>query len=88
VQAVLKAFCAEIGAGWRFVNRAYLYDLNKVMWHWIITIDGPLAMELAGEPEDDGLDDLPFTDPEEDPDDYADEDDPEWPEIDQEDGDD
>lgn len=84
VQAVLKAFCTEICAGWRFVNRAYLYDLGKVMWHWIITIDGPLAMELAGDPEDDGPDDLPFTDPEEDPD----EDDPEWPEIDQDGGDD
>ena len=43
VQAVLKAFCAEIHAGWRFVNRAYLYDLDKVMWRWTVTIDGPLA---------------------------------------------
>lgn len=65
VQRVLKAFCAGIQAGWRFVNRAYLYDLNKVMWHWIVTIDGPLAAEP--EEEEDDPEELPFTDPEEDP---------------------
>ena len=70
VQAVLKAFCAEIQAGWRFVARAYLYDLNKVMWHWTVSIDGPLADEL---------DELPFTDPEEDP-----EDEDTWPDPDPE----
>ena len=70
VQAVLKAFCAEIQAGWRFVARAYLYDLDKVMWHWTVSIDGPLADEL---------DELPFTDPEEDP-----EDEDPWPEQDPE----
>lgn len=86
VQSVLKAFCAEIQAGWRFVNRAWLYDLDKAMWHWIVTIDGPLAMELAGATEDDETDELPFTDPEEDPETYTDEDDPEWPETDPEDG--
>lgn len=71
VQAVLKAFCAEIQAGWRFVARAYLYDLDKVMWHWTISIDGPLAEEQP--------DELPFTDPEEDP-----EDEDTWPEQDPE----
>ena len=45
VQRVLKEFCPEIVAGWRFVNRAYLYDLDKVMWHWTVSIDGPLAPE-------------------------------------------
>ena len=45
VQRVLKEFCPEIVAGWRFVNRAYLYDLDKVMWHWTVSIDGPLADE-------------------------------------------
>ena len=49
VQRVLKEFCPEIVAGWRFVNRAYLYDLDKVMWHWTVSIDGPLAPE---DPED------------------------------------
>lgn len=83
VQAVLQAFCGEIQAGWRLVGRAWLYDLNKVMWHWAVTIDGPLAMALAGN-ADDGTDELPFTDPEEDPETYANEDDPEWPEMDPE----
>lgn len=75
VQAVLKAFCAEIQAGWRFVARAYLYDLDKVMWHWTVSIDGPLAEEQP--------DELPFTDPEEDP-----EDEDTWPEQDPEEEDD
>lgn len=75
VQAVLKAFCAEIHAGWRFVARAYLYDLDKVMWHWIVTIDGPL---LISEPEEED-EELPFSDPEEDP-----EDEDTWPEQDPE----
>lgn len=43
VQAVLTAYCGERQAGWRLVNRAWLYDLNKVMWHWSVSIDGPLA---------------------------------------------
>ena len=59
VQRVLKEFCPEIVAGWRFVNRAYLYDLDKVMWHWTVSIDGPLAPE---DPEDEEADE-----PEEDP---------------------
>ena len=75
VQAVLKAFCAEIQAGWRFVARAYLYDLDKVMWHWTVSIDVPLAEEQP--------DELPFTDPEEDP-----EDEDTWPEQDPEEEDD
>ena len=92
VQAVLKAFCAEIQAGWRFVARAYLYDLDKVMWHWTVSIDGPLADEPAVPADSSGsdeeeetedapeqLDELPFTDPEEDP-----EDEDTWPEQDPE----
>ena len=71
VQRVLKEFCPEIVAGWRFVNRAYLYDLDKVMWRWTVTMYGPLAEE----PEEE--DELPFTDPEEDP-----EDEDTWPEED------
>ena len=59
VQRVLKEFCPEIVAGCRFVNRAYLYDLDKVMWHWTVSIDGPLAPE---DPEDEEADE-----PEEDP---------------------
>lgn len=80
VQRVLKEFCPEIVAGWRFVNRAYLYDLDKVMWHWTVSIDGPLAPEdpedeepavpadSSGDEEADEPDDVPVTqeDPEED----------------------
>lgn len=83
VQAVLKAFCPPRLAGWRLVSRAYLYDLNKVMWRWTVSIDGPLAEDPEEEEEE--LDELPFTDPEEDPEEYVD---PEWPEMDPEEGDD
>ena len=80
VQAVLKTFCPPRLAGWRLVSRAYLYDLDKVMWRWTVSIDGPLAADPEEEEEED-LDELPFTDPEEDP-----EEDPEWPEMDPEEG--
>ena len=78
VQAVLKAFCPPRLAGWRLVSRAYLYDLDKVMWRWTVSIDGPLAADPEEEEEPD---ELPFTDPEEDPEEYVD---PEWPEMDPE----
>lgn len=83
VQKVLNAFAKAHDAGWKFVRRAYLYDLDKVMWQWTVSICGP----LGGEPEEEeDEDELPFTDPEEDPEESQEED-PEWPEIDQ-DGDD
>lgn len=100
VQAVLKAFCPPRLAGWRLVSRAYLYDLDKVMWRWTVSIDGPLApavpadssgsdeedpTEAAPVQQEEELDELPFTDPEEDPEEYVD---PEWPEMDPEEGDD
>ena len=65
VQAVLKEFCPELVAGWRFVARAYLYDLDKVMWHWAVSIDGPLAEDPEDE-EADEPDEEPGT--QEDPD--------------------
>lgn len=71
VQNVLGAFCDRWRIGWKLVSRNWLYDLEKVMWRWQVSIDGPLAY-----PEEDE-DDLPFTDSEEDP-----EEDPEWPETD------
>ena len=74
VQRVLKNFCPPILAGWRFVTRAYLYDLDKVMWRWTVTLFGPLADEPEDEEEPD---ELPFTDPEEDP-----EEEDTWPEDD------
>lgn len=51
VQAVLKAFSRSHDMGWKLVNRAYLYDLDKVLWHWQVTMVGPLADEE--EPEED-----------------------------------
>ena len=89
VQAVLKEFCPPRLAGWRFVTRAYLYDLDKVMWRWTVTLFGPLAGpgDSSGTDDEDPTeaapvqqeedDDLPFTDPEEDP-----EDGDTWPEAD------
>ena len=71
VQKVLKEYGESYGAGWIFVRRAYLYDLDKVLWQWRVSINGPLAEEEE---------ELPFTDPEEDPEEETD---PEWPEIDQ-----
>ena len=76
VQRVLNQFAREREAGWTFVRRAYLYDLDKVMWQWTVSICGP----LGGDPEDDE-DELPFMDEEA----LEDMTDPEWPEIDQED---
>ena len=54
VQDVLQAFAAEHDTGWKFVSRNYLYDLDKVMWRWTVTLWGPLeiydytAEELEG----------------------------------------
>ena len=74
VQTVLKAFCAAWQTGWRMVSRNYIYDLDKVIWRWQVSIEGPLTYPEEEEEE------LPFTDPEEDPEET--EDDPEWPEMD------
>lgn len=76
VQKVLKEFAAAYDIGWRFKTRNYLYDLDKVMYRWILYLYCPLGED----PEDD--------DPE--PEETADEseeetlEDPEWPEMDTE----
>ena len=72
VQAVLKTFCAEYEGGWKLISRNYIYDLDKVIWRWTVNVWAPLA-------EDEDEDELPFTDPEEDP-----EDEDTWPEQDPE----
>lgn len=54
VQAVLARFSTQTGGGWRLIARAWLYDLNKVMWHWSVTMFAPLADD-----EPDGADDEP-----------------------------
>ena len=78
VQKALREFSAKHQAGWRLVSRAYLYDLDKVLWRWQVSLFGPLAEEE---------DPLPFADPEEDPEESP-EGDPEdeWPEADPEEG--
>lgn len=53
VQTVLNGFCDEMHIGWKLVSRNWLYDLNKVMWRWQVSIDGPLAKPQAEDhPED------------------------------------
>lgn len=60
VQAVLRAFGAENDAGWKLVSRNYIYDLDKVIWRWRVTMWAPL--------DDDGDEmDWPDPDPEETP---------------------
>ena len=71
VQQVLAGFCRATGGGWTLKARAYLYDLDKVMWRWVVTAYAPLYQEPEDEePEDDfpeGNDDPdPDGDPEED----------------------
>ena len=57
VQAVLKAFCKAHQAGWKLISRTYLYDLDKVMWRWQISIDGPLGEDPEEEdPEEEAED--------------------------------
>lgn len=83
VQDVLQYFAEYHDIGWKFISRNYLYDLDKVMWRWTVTMWGPIELPEEDDPEEpDDLDDLPFTEPEEDPE----ADDPEWPEIDNTDG--
>ena len=73
VQDVLIAFAQDHEIGFKFVSRNYLYDLNKVMWRWSVTVWGPLELPAETEPEED-----PEDEPEAEPEDNA-EDDPEWP---------
>jgi len=50
VQRALQRFCAEQDAGWRLVSRNYIYDLDKVVWRWHVSLWAPLAGD--GETED------------------------------------
>ena len=58
VQAVLRNFGAENDAGWKLVSRNYIYDLDKVVWRWRVSMWAPLE-------SDDGETDWPDPDPEE-----------------------
>ena len=59
VQAVLRAFCAEHDGGWTLVSRNYIYDLDKVVWRWRVSLWAPLADDMEDEDEDpeDGMED-------------------------------
>ena len=48
VQAVLRAFGAEQDAGWKLISRSYIYDLDKVVWRWRVTMWAPLEEESDG----------------------------------------
>lgn len=58
VQAVLRQFGAENDAGWKLISRNYIYDLDKVVWRWRVSLWAPLD-------ENDGEMDWPDPDPEE-----------------------
>lgn len=58
VQAVLRQFGVENDAGWKLISRNYIYDLDKVVWRWRVSLWAPLD-------EDDGEMDWPDPDPEE-----------------------
>lgn len=80
VQDVLQAFADNHEIGWKFVSRNYLYDLDKVMWRWTVTLWGPIEMPADSTGTD------AAAEPEEDPEDFTLEEleaDPEWPDIDE-----
>lgn len=55
VQKTLTEFCDAHDGGWSLKSRAYLYDLDKVMWHWQVFLFGPLGddePDTEPEPED------------------------------------
>lgn len=43
VQKVLREFAAAHDMGWRLKARNWLYDLEKVMWHWTLWLGCPLG---------------------------------------------
>lgn len=51
VQKVLKEFAAAYDIGWRFKTRNYLYDLDKVMYRWILYLYCPLGEDPLEDPE-------------------------------------
>lgn len=63
VQTVLRGFCQDQEASWQLKARNYLYDLNKVLWRWGLTVWAPLV-----DPDEDE-DDLEEPEEPEDPDD-------------------
>ena len=42
VQAALRRFGAAYDAGWKLISRNYIYDLDKIVWRWRVTLWAPL----------------------------------------------
>ena len=74
VQKVLKEFAAAYDIGWRFKTRNYLYDLDKVMYRWILCLYCPLGED----PEDEDEPAVPAAESE-----AETLEDPEWPGMDE-----
>ena len=51
VQAVLRAFGTENDAGWKLMSRNYIYDLDKIVWRWRVTLWAPLEEDEEEEPQ-------------------------------------
>ena len=52
VQAVLKSFCEEYDGGWKLISRNYIYDLDKVVWRWRVSMWAPLEEDEEEDPQD------------------------------------
>ena len=51
VQAVLRRFGAAYDAGWKLISRNYIYDLDKIVWRWRVTLWAPLEEDEEEEPQ-------------------------------------
>jgi len=67
VQDVLQEFAEDHEIGWKFMSRNWLYDLEKVMWRWRVTLWGPIELpeeeEEETEPDDGEQEEDPTDDP-------------------------
>lgn len=44
VQAALEEYDQEEPIVWQLPERVYLYDLNRILWRWNVTLFGPLEV--------------------------------------------
>ena len=58
VQRVLRSFGTLHEMTWRLVSRNYMYDLDRVVWRWTVTMEEPIGEAPEdteeGDPEDEG----------------------------------
>ena len=69
VAEVLAELADEWCSVWSVKDRGYLYDIDKVLWHWVITVPEPLEIpdpEPAPDPDPEP-DPEPAPDPDPDP---------------------